>query len=327
MSVKFKDYYSILEIPNSAGADEIKKSYRKLARKYHPDLNKEHWAEGKFKEISEAYEVLSDPEKRKRYDALGQNWKDGQDFQAPPGGDNVNFDYYDQDSSRSYTFNDMGAGFSEFFESLFGKGTNRQEDRFGHFNESRRSYPIHGQNHESDVSISLEEAYSGTQRAISYQAMGVGEDGKVRPVVKQFNVNIPSGITEGSKIRLKGKGDQGLNGGKAGDLYLKIHINNHPLFKVNGYNLEASLKITPWDAALGAVVSVSTLNGKTSIKLKTGTQSGQQIRLKGKGLPYGKDKGNGDLFFTVSIMVPDKLSAEEKKLFEQLAKVSSFKPK
>lgn len=327
MSVKFKDYYSILELSKGATAEEIKKSYRKLARKYHPDISKEHGTEDKFKEVSEAYEVLSDPKKRTRYDELGQNWKDGQDFQAPPGNDNTHFNYQDQRSTKSYTFNDLGGGFSEFFESLFGKRGDRQNDMFSHFSQSGQPHPIHGQNHEADISISLEEAYSGTQREISYQVMGIDENGILRPILKKFKFNIPSGITEGSRIRIKGKGDQGINGGKPGDLYLKIHLHKHPIFKVNGYNLETALKITPWDAALGGIVSVPSLTGKTSIRLEPGTQSGKQIRLKGKGLPYGKDKESGDLFLIVIIVIPDELSAEEKNLFEQLAKVSSFKPK
>ena len=326
MPVKFKNYYETLELSRDSTAAEIKKSYRKLARKYHPDINKAEDASEKFKEISEAYEVLSDPKKRKRYDELGKDWKDGQNFQTPPGEGNFHYEFHGPGSERGYTFDDMGGGFSDFFESLFG----RTDSRDNTFHQSSANTgnipPIHGQNHEAEIEISIEEAYNGTQTKLSYQTTELNVDGIVKPSLKQFDVRIPTGITEGSRIRLKGKGGQGYNGGRPGDLYLRIHIRKDKRFNINKYNLESELKVTPWEAALGGTVSVPTINGSITIRLKPGSQSGQKIRIKEKGLSLGKNKGYGDLMVTVKIMVPEKLTEKEKKLFEELSKVSTFKP-
>ncbi|HJO93326.1 MAG TPA: DnaJ C-terminal domain-containing protein [Victivallales bacterium] len=325
MSVKFKDYYETLGVARDTKPTDIKKAYRKLARKHHPDINKAKDAEEKFKEISEAYEVLSDPEKRKRYDSLGENWKNGQEFKAPPGGDNYNYEYHGPGSERAYSFDDMGGGFSDFFESIYGK-SGQGKTYYQSSGRTGNIPPIRGQNHEAEIEISLDEAYHGTQTKLKYQTTELNPDGTVKPTLKQFDVRIPTGITEGSRIRLKSKGGQGYNGGQPGDLNLKIHIRKDKRFSINKYNLESDLKVTPWEAALGATVSVPTMESSSSIRLKPGTQSGQKMRVKGKGMPLGKDKGNGDLIVSIKIMVPEKLTEKEKKLFEQLAEVSSFKP-
>lgn len=327
MSVKFRDYYEILGLSKDSKPADIKKAYRKLARKYHPDISKEKDAEEKFKELSEAYEVLSDPDKRSKYDSLGHNWKNGQDFQAPPGSGDFHYEYHGPGSHRSYTFDDMGGGFSDFFESLFGNAGGRTGE--SHRKNTRGGTgvpPINGQNHEANIEISLDEAYSGTQTRLKYQATEVDANGTVKPVLKDFETRIPAGVTEGTLIRLKGKGGQGYNGGKTGDLYLRIHLKNDHRFTVNKHNLETEVKITPWDAALGTTLSIPTLKGKTSIKLKAGIQSGQKLRVKDKGLPLGKDKGFGDLIVAIKIVVPEKLSEQEKELFEKLKQVSTFKP-
>jgi curved DNA-binding protein len=326
MSVKFKDYYETLGVARDTKPADIKKAYRKLARKHHPDINKNKNAEEEFKEISEAYEVLSDSEKRKRYDSLGKNWKNGQEFSAPPGGSNSQYEYHGPGAGRAYSFDDMGGGFSDFFESIYGNAAGADKSFHQSSNRAGNIPPIRGQNHEAEIEISLDEAYHGTQTTLKYQTTDVDTAGRLKPTLKQFDVRIPQGITEGSRIRLKGKGGQGYNGGQPGNLNLKIHIRKDKRFSIHKYNLESDLKITPWDAALGATVSVPTMEKNSSIRLKPGTQSGQKMRIKGKGLPLGKDKGCGDLIVHIKIMVPEKLNAEEKKLFEELAKVSSFKP-
>ncbi|HBM16764.1 MAG TPA: cytochrome C biogenesis protein [Lentisphaeria bacterium] len=326
MSVKYKDYYASLGVNKSASPEEIKKAYRKLARQHHPDINKGTGAEDKFKEISEAYEVLSDPEKRKRYNQLGQNYRSGQDFQPPPGAENFQYEYSRGPGSHTYSYHDFGGseGFSDFFESLFGKAAGRSGSF--HSGRERGNYPIDGQDHDADIEISLEEAFSGTEATITYQVMGMGHDRRIQPIESKFNARIPPGVTEGSKIRLKGKGDQGINGGEPGDLYLRIHLRKHSEFKVYGYNLEADLKLSPWEAALGGVISVKTLSGRTSIRVDKGIQSGQHIRLKGKGLPRGKDKEYGDMHLVVRIVNPETLTPQEEKLYEELSKISTFKP-
>ncbi|MCP4180403.1 MAG: DnaJ domain-containing protein [bacterium] len=326
MSIKFKDYYETLGVARDTKPADIKKAYRKLARKHHPDINKAKDAEEKFKEISEAYEVLSDTEKRKRYDSLGENWKNGQDFNAPPNGDNYHYEYHGPGSERAYSFDDMGGGFSDFFESMYGNTAGPDKTYYQNSTKAGKVPPIRGQNHEAEIEISLAEAYHGTQTKLKYQTAELNPDGTIKPMLKQFDVRIPTGITEDSRIRLKGKGGQGYNGGQSGDLNLKIHIRKDKQFIINKYNLESDLKITPWEAALGGTISVPTMGKNTSIRLKPGTQSSQKMRIKSKGMPLGKNKGYGDLIVNIEIMVPEKLTAEEKKLFEKLAEVSSFKP-
>ncbi len=326
MPVKFKDYYQALGLLRDSTAADIKKAYRKLARKYHPDINKAENAEEKFKEISEAYEVLSDLKKRKRYDNLGKDWEKGQDFHAPPKGDNIHYEFHGPGSERAYTFNDMGGGYSDFFESIFGKAGSGYKTGSPSSEYTDSIPPMHGQNHEAEIEISIKEAYNGTKATLSYQTTEINADGTVKPSLKQFDVRIPIGVTEGTRIKLRGKGGLGYNGGRPGDLYLRIHIRKDKRFNINKHNLESELKVTPWDAALGSTVSVPTMNGDVTIRLQPASQSAQKIRIKEKGLPLGKDKGYGDLMVTIKIMVPEKLTEKEKKLFEELSEISSFKP-
>lgn len=326
MSIKFKDYYEILGVKRNADANEIKKAYRKLARKFHPDINKDSDAERRFKEIAEANEVLSDPEKRKLYDELGADWKNGQNFKPPPQSQQREWSFHQgTGQTGAYSFNDFGGGgFSDFFESLFGQAG------AGNFH-SANSYsfhhrPIPGQDLEADIHLSLHEACYGARRTLTLQVHEIDDNGNITPKTKDIEFNIPSGLTDGSKIRLKEKGGKGYHGGKDGDLCLKINISDSKGFSINGYDLERELKITPWLAALGGEVSVPTLEGKTKIRIQPGTQSGQRIRLKGKGMPRHSKKPQGNLYVVIKIVVPEKLTAKEKALFEELSRESSFNP-
>jgi curved DNA-binding protein len=337
MPVKYQDYYEVLGVSRNASQDEIQKAYRKLARKYHPDINKSRDAEEQFKRIGEAYEVLKDPGKRKRYDLLGDNWKAGQDFTPPP-----EWEFFRGSKGRGNTggaafktfdFGEFGnsqfgrSGFSDFFDMLFGGlggvwGNDREEPGV----RSQR-----GQDQEAEISISLEDAYFGAKKTIVLETSEMGSDGMVRRSVKNIEVTIPRGITDGKRLRLPGKGNAGFGHGPSGDLYLRIRIEPHSLFRVKGQDLEVDVPVAPWEAALGTKLEISTLDGQVSVTLPPGTQSGQKLRLRGKGLPVkassSKNGKNGDLYAIVKIVVPKKLDQREKKLFEELASISSFQPR
>jgi curved DNA-binding protein len=337
MAVKYLDYYEVLGVSRSATQDEIQKAYRKLARKYHPDINKNRDAEEQFKRIGEAYEVLKDPDKRKRYDMLGENWKTGQDFTPPP-----EWEFFRGSRSRggfggngfaTFDFGDLGksgfgkSGFSDFFDMLFG-------GLGGHWSEEpeqsgRRSQ--RGQDQEAEITISLEEAYFGAKKTIALETSEMGLDGTVRRSVKNIEITIPKGITDGKRLRLPGKGNAGAGSGPSGDLYLRIRIAPHQQFRVKGQDLEVDVPVAPWEAALGAKLEVPTLDGPVAITLPAGMQSGQKMRLRGKGLPAkvspAKNGKHGDLYAVVKIVVPKKLDPKEKKLFEELARTSPFQPR
>lgn len=309
MAVSYKDYYKLLGVEREAKAEEISKAYKKLARKYHPDLNPgDKQAEEKFKEINEAYEVLKDPEKRKLYDQLGPNWQHGQQFQGEPGYENVHFTF----NGKSFD----GSGFSDFFETLFGgaaagggRGANFGPDPFGGFS----SRPRRGRDVEAELPLSLEEASSGGRRTVTLQ-MPQGP--------KTLEVNVPAGIREGAKLRLAGQGDP-ASGGTPGDLFLRVRYLPHPQFKVEGENLHCDVALAPWEAVLGAKVAVPTLEGQVELNIPAGSSSGRKFRLRGKGLGSGVNRG--DLLARVMIKVPAQLSAEERELWQKLADVSSFK--
>ena len=326
MTVQFKDYYNILGVARDASGAEIKKAYRNLARKYHPDVNKDPEAENKFKDISEAYEVLKDREKRAHYDTLGSRWKQGQDFTPPPEWENVHFEFHGPGAERNFTFEDFGGGFSDFFEALFrgsGRSARGKPPGFG----QHRTMSVRGADHEAEITISLDEAYHGAKKGITLKVAEMDDRGVVHHRTKRYDVRIPPGTTDGSAIRLGGQGGKGLDGGSAGDLLLRIRIAPHPQLKINGYNLEVDLPVTPWEAALGASVEVPTVEGRASIRLAAGTQSGQRLRLQGKGLPKRHGSGKGDLIARIEIVVPSSLSTQERALFEQLGKVSMFRPR
>jgi curved DNA-binding protein len=335
MAVKFQDYYEILGVPRSASQEEIHAAYRKLARKYHPDINKNKDAEEKFKRVGEAYEVLKDPEKRKKYDALGENWKMGQDFTPPPGWEFFSTRPGAGGGSRGFNyevFGDFGdspfSGFSDFFDMLFGGGMSefrQQGGRRAAGGGFRGSAAFRGQDQEAEISISLEEAYRGARKSLTFESVAPGGSLHQRES-KTLEVTIPAGTTEGQRLRLRGQGTRGAGGGAAGDLYLRVHIEPHSLFKVNGHDLELEVPVTPWEAALGARIEVPIVEGRAALKLPAGARSGQRLRLRGKGLPK-RGGGQGDLYAVIRIDVPPRPSSREKELFEELARSSSFQPR
>ena len=313
MTVEFKDYYETLGLPRTATQDEIKKAFRKLAMKWHPDVNKASDAEEKFKEINEAHQVLSDPEKRQKYDTLGADWKQGQRFKPPPGWDNVEF------HTSGAPFGD--GGFSDFFQTIFGADVGGFRAGSGASRWSQR-----GRDHVAEIDVSLGEAYRGASKKIELSEQALGPDGTTQTKTHTYDVKIPAGVTDGTKIRLAGQGAQGMGGGPAGDLYLKVRLKPDSRFKVTGNDLRTTILVAPWEAALGAKVDVATLDGDVSMTIPAGTQSGQTLRLRGKGLP--RQRGlDGDLLVTVSIAVPRKLTEDERRLFEQLSRESQFRPR
>ena len=318
MVTTYQDYYKMFGLKRNATAEDIKKAYRKLARKYHPDINKEKTAEENFKKINEAYEVLKDPEKRKLYDQLGAEWKNGQDFKPPPEWKRQQFD---RDSDQGEFNTDKR--FSDFFESLFRADTGQQgqSNDFAHGN-----WNLRGQDHEAKIEISLEEAYSGATRGVSLQSFEIDAQGEVTPVPRTYQVKIPKGIGDGTRIRMTGKGGPGVNSGPPGDLYLKVNFIPHPRFKVVGHNLSMDVPITPWEAALGASVIVRLLDGEITLKIPAGIQSGKKMRVKGKGMPK-KMNGHGDLYASITIVMPQTLSQKQKDLFAKLSKISDFNPR
>ena len=299
--MKYKDYYKVLGVARGASDDEVKKAYRKLARKYHPDVSKEANAKEKFQEVSEAYETLHDKEKRAAYDNLGR-YDAGQDFRPPP-------DWYQRFGGRGpeAEYEDLGnIDLSDLFESLGARMGGRRGFRKG-------GVPIPGEDYAVTVRLTLDEAYRGTEREFRIGA---------NPV----RARIPRGATEGQELRLRGKGGPGANGGPAGDLLLHIALEPHPLFKVSGHDLDLELPIAPWEAALGAQVEIPTLEGRVSLKVPAGSQSGQKLRLAGKGLPQPRG-GAGDLYAVLAITVPAALTERERKLFEELKAASRFEPR
>lgn len=313
MSVKFKDYYEVLGVERSATPDDIQRAFRAKARKSHPDVDKTPGAEDRFKELNEAYEVLKDSEKRRRYDQLGANWEAGQEFEPPPGWQASPFGFDPAQAGEG----DLG-DFSDFFSSLFGgRGPLR--------GESRRRVPRRGRDHEVVIDLDLEEIARGGVKPIQISMQTLDEAGRPVTQTKSYDVTLPRGLAEGSRIRLGGQGGAGASGGSAGDLRLVVAIRPHPRFAAKGHDLRTVCSVTPWEAALGAEIDVSTLTGNVMLKISRGTQSGHVLRLRGQGLRIDDDT-SGDLLIEIKIVVPDKLGEEERRLFEELAKASSFKP-
>ena len=324
MPVQYKDYYETLGVPRAAKDDEIKKSFRKLAREFHPDVAKDKKrAEEKFKEINEAYEVLSDPAKRKKYDELGANWKSGAEFRPPPGHDGFpsgqGFRGRGQ-GGEDAEFQFGGTGFSDFFEQIF--GARMRGGGFGSRGGFHGAeYAERGADIEGDIMVTLEEAMRGSVREVNVRRP-VGRATKT----ETYQVRIPPGVTEGQKLRIAGRGEAGSGGGESGDLYLRVRLAKHPDFDVDGHDLIYEAELAPWEAVLGAEISVPALDGRVNIKIPAGTQSGQKLRVRGRGLP-ARDNGHGDLFIVTRIVVPAKISDAEKKLWEQLKRESKFNPR
>lgn len=312
--VDYKDYYTVLGVSKGATADEIKKGYRKLARKYHPDANKDNPdAEEKFKEIGEAYEVLKDPQKRQRYDQLGANWKQYANAGRPGGGQSYSYDF---GGGRGFSFENMGGGFSDFFEMFFGssasQGSSSGFDFGNNFRGSgARASSRKGQDLQSTIEITLREAYAGTQRSIRLQ-----KENKTRTV----NVKIPKGIKNGGKIRLAGEGGPGSGGGPSGDLYLTVNVLPHNVFERKGNDLHIEIPVTVKEAYHGGKIDIPTFDGKVNMKLPKRIQSGKTLRLKGKGMPVIKSGSNGNLYVKTRIVFPEKMSSKQKKKFEEFLK-------
>jgi curved DNA-binding protein len=319
MPVEFKDYYQTLGVSRDASADDIRKAFRKLARAYHPDVAKDKKvAEEKFKEINEAYEVLSDPAKRKKYDTLGANWNRAQ---PPPGTGGRGFR---SPNGEEFEFHFGGTGFSDFFEQFFG---GRGESGFGfeQFTQGQRAGagPMRGTDIEGDIMVTLDEAVQGSVRTISFQRRN-RETGQA--VSDSFRVRIPVGVSEGQMIRVPGKGEAGRNGGPAGDLYLRVRFAQHPDFRVRGADLYYELELAPWEAVLGTTVTIPALDAPVSVRVPPGANKGQQLRVRAKGLPAGGGT-RGDLYAVISIQMPAEVTEEERKLWQQLAQKSSFNPR
>ncbi len=313
--MKYKDYYQILGVARGATEDEIKKAYRRLAHKYHPDVSKEPNAEERFKEIGEAYEVLKDKEKRAAYDRLGQH-RPGEDFRPPP-------DWAEQ-FARGFGRGGFGAGayteevdLSDLFGDLF--GTARGAGRGAKF-------AMPGQDYEAVVQLPLEDAARGTEVSLDLNVPEYDAEGMPRRTPKTIKVRIPKGVTDGQKLRVPGKGGPGMNGGPPGALYLDIKLRPHPLFQPSAHDLYLEVPVTPTEAALGTAIEVPTLEGRVRLKIPAGARSGQKLRLAGKGLPT-PDGAHGDLYAVVQVVTPSTLTPKERELYEQLGRLSAFNPR
>ena len=327
MPVEFKDYYVTLGVSRTASDDEIKKAFRKLARKYHPDVAKDKkLGEEKFKEINEAHEVLSDPIKRKQYDELGPNWKEGSAYQRRAGqqpGRNGSTRHQQGDD-----FHFEGTGFSDFFEQMFGgrgrsgfspQGDGTDSDPFG---QSHGSTP--GRDIEGDILVTLDEVVNGAVRELSLLSNDP-RNGQAK--THHFKVRIPAGIHEGQRIRVPGKGGEGSGQALPGDLYLRVRLAAHPDFRVRGADLFYDLDLAPWEGVLGTTVKVPTLKGHVNLRIPPGTNNGLQLRIPKHGLPKGKTEDPGDLFVVVDVQLPKKTNEEERVLWEKLSSISTFKPR
>lgn len=309
--MEYKDYYQILGIARDMPQDKIKQAYRKLARKFHPDINKDPGAEEKFKEIGEAYEVLNDPEKRAAYDKFGSNWQQGQDFHPPPDWD-AGFEF-----SGSGFGEERQADFSDFFSQLFGSAQFRQ-GRSGTFSRG-------GEDHHARIIITLAEAWHGTKKTFTLTKPEINAQGQMINRHHTITVTIPKGVTEGQKIRLQGQGMPGLGGGAPGDLYLEISLAEHPLFTADKRDIHLTLPVTPWEAALGETIACPTLGGTVKVNIPANSQSGRKLRLKGRGLSTASHRG--DQIVTLQIVIPQAKTAEEKEVYRNMAKTMAMDPR
>ncbi|HTD13059.1 MAG TPA: DnaJ C-terminal domain-containing protein [Steroidobacteraceae bacterium] len=315
--MEFRDYYKVLGVERSATADQVKTAYRRLARRYHPDVSKEKDAEARFKETQEAYEVLKDPQKRAAYDELGSDWKSGQQFRPPPGWDGAAAGHARRARSRGpdgdAQFTDEQ--FSDFFSSLFGA-----EAR--HAAGARRARA--GRDHHARVELDLEEAFRGTTRTLELRHPELKPDGSVELRSRTVRVNIPAGVTEGQLVRLAGQGEPAAGAGAAGDLYLEVHIQPHAQYQLDGRDVTVSFAIAPWEAALGAAVTVPTLGGAVAMQIPAGAQSGQKLRLRGRGLP---GQPAGDQYVQLKVVLPPADTPQAQALYEEMRAKLNFNPR
>ena len=318
MSVEFKDYYKTLGVGRDATAEDIKKAFRKLARKHHPDVAKDKkGAEAKFKEINEANEVLGDPEKRRKYDQLGADWQTGG---AYPGGGRGH-------PAGGHDFNFGGTGFSDFFEQFFSSGSRGGGSGYPDqmdFGRRPGARSRKGNDIEGDILVTLEEAMNGSVRPVSLKMTNPRTG---TPETRTFQVRIPAGVTNGKRIRVPGQGESGAGGGEPGDLFLRVRHAAHPDLHTEGPDVFHELDIAPWEAVLGADIPVPTLDGMVKLRIQPGSESGQQLRVRGRGLPKGKTGERGDFYAVLSVQLPATLSDEERGLWEKLRAVSSFHPR
>ncbi|QND85088.1 DnaJ-class molecular chaperone CbpA [Chromobacterium vaccinii] len=307
--MKFHDYYAILDIPRDSTQEDVKRAYRKLARKFHPDVSKAPDAEARFKELGEAYAVLKDPEKRAAYDLMGREWKDGQDFQPPPGWD-AGFEFSGGDFGSG-----AGADPGDVFEALFGRGARGGPHRHAHGA---------GQDHHAKVLIDLEDAYRGCERSVELRMPVQDAQGRVALQTRTLAVAIPKGIRAGQHLRLAGQGGPALGGGLAGDLYLEIEFKRHPLFRAEGRDVFLELPVSPWEAALGAVVETPTPEGPVQLKIPPGAAAGKQLRMKGRGIPGAKP---GDLYVALKIALPPVVDERDRAAYQAMADAFDFNPR
>ena len=313
----FKDYYEIIGVPKDASQTDIKRAYKKLARKYHPDVSKETNAEDRFKELGEAYEALKDPEKRAAYDQLGENWKAGQDFNPPPNWD-AGFEF----NGGGFTGGD-DADYSDFFESLFGSGFGSAHAG-GHAGQQHRAYKTRGEDHHAKVMIDIEDAYNGASRNITLQSPELDNTGHVINKQRTLNVKIPKGVKQGQRIRLSGQGSPGMGGAPAGDLYLVIEFNPHSMYRVDGHDVYLDLPISPWEAALGATVKVPTPVGTIDLKIAQDTLGGRKLRLKARGIPA---KTPGDFYVITQITLPPADNEKAQALYKKMQQDLPYNPR
>lgn len=307
--MEFKDYYQTLGVARDATADEIKKAFRRQARKYHPDVSKEPDAEARMKEVNEAFAVLSDPEKRAAYDQLGQRYRAGQDFRPPPDWD-AGFEF----SGRGFSGAEA-SDFSDFFSELFG-------GRTGGFSEAR--FHARGEDHHAKIMLDIEDAYHGGARTLSLRVPRIDQRGHVTLAEHSLEVRIPKGVRDGQLIRLAGQGAPGTGGGQAGDLYLEVHFNPHARYRVDGRDVYANLPVAPWEAALGATVKAPLPDGTVEVRIPEGSPSGRKLRLKGRGIPGSPP---GDLYLVTEVVLPPATSPKARSLYETMARELAFNPR
>jgi curved DNA-binding protein len=310
--MEFKDYYEVMGLARDATQDEIKRAYRKLARKYHPDVSQEEQAEEHFKEVGEAYAVLKDPEKRAAYDQLGASWKTGQEFRPPP------------DWNEGFEFSGSGAAgsedgkFSDFFEAFF------SQRRAGDDQTGRRAFHMRGEDRHARVAIDFRDSYTGAQRPITLRVPELTADQHVVTREKTLNIRIPRGIRDGQRIRLAGQGGPGIGAGKAGDLFLEIEFRQDKLYRIDGPDVYLSLPVAPWEAALGASLTVPMPSGNVKLTIPAGSGQGSKLRLKGIGLP---GKQPGDLYVVLDVQLPPADSDTARELYEKMSEVMPFNPR